>query len=132
MPLGVPSARSVTPFIFNSQGNIFEPIGANIKKAIDDLPTEGGMVYLPPKQLTISDTVVVDKPVYIKGSGMTWQGTEGGTCIRSDGGLIDKNMFEFYNASARFHFAGMSDLSLINYDGRNGIFVKGLSDAHFR
>jgi len=132
MPLGVPSARAVTPFIFNSLGNIFEPIGSNIQVAIDDLPDEGGMINLPVKELTISDKVVVDKPVYIKGSGMTWQGTEGGTCIRTDGGLVDKNMFEFYNASGRFHFAGMSDLSLINYDGRNGIYVHGVADAHFR
>lgn len=41
-------------------------------------------------------------------------------------------MFEFYNAGDRFHFAGMSDLNLINYDGQNAVLVRGLADAHFR
>jgi len=120
------------PYIFNSDGHIFDPTGPNIQVALDDLPADGGTVYLPRDELFIDDAVVVDRPVYFKGAGMTWQGEEGGTSIVSTGALAGENMFEFYNAGDRFHFAGMSDLDLLNYDGQNSILIRGLADAQFR
>lgn len=122
----------IVPYIYNSEGLIYDPLGPNIQEAVDSLPADGGTVYLPRDELFIADAVVVDKPVYFKGAGMTWQGDEGGTSIVSTGALAGENMFEFFNAGALFNFAGMSDLNLLNYDGQNSILIRGLADAQFR
>ena len=104
-----------------------------IQRAIDHvIELGGGTVKLLRGEYFLDDVVVVDAPVWIKGSGMTWQGDEAGTSIVSTGALAGENMFEFFNAGDRFHFAGMSDLDLLNFDGNNSILIQGLADASFR
>ena len=57
--------------ILNSNGREWPPLGANIQRAIDDLPATGGFVWLPslpmtiPAKITIStDSVTVTGPAF--------------------------------------------------------------------
>jgi len=57
------------PYIFNSLGHHWSPKAANIQKAIDDLPAEGGKVWLPGKDLGTCPTTTIPSGVHLFGAG---------------------------------------------------------------
>ena len=64
--------------ITNSNGYEWEPTGANIQNAIDNL-TDGGTVYLPGETMTITDNIQLHDNITLKGVGLK-------TLIRPNGG----------------------------------------------
>lgn len=58
-------------YIWNSNGKYWGATGANIQLAIDNLGSDGGTVWLPAGDFTITDDISIGEPgIIIKGSGI--------------------------------------------------------------
>lgn len=88
-------------FIRNSKGNYWEPTGANIQIAIDDLGS-GGMVFLPIGVLEISIPIYLNDNVRLVGSGT------GSTILRMKD---NANIVYILLARGKHHFT-ISDLTV--------------------
>ncbi len=66
------SSDNIKTFITNSNGNYWEVTGANIQLAIDDLGTEGGVVYIPSENISIANITFdsTDDGITLQGCGV--------------------------------------------------------------
>jgi hypothetical protein len=128
MPIRGIGRRYPSPYIFNSEGAIYKALGENISEAIDDLPSIGGAVYLPPERLYIEDVINITKRVHLLGSGATKYGQAGGTCLESKSNLSGENMIQ-YDYTSLIEFGSIKDMTLYNQHGNDSIFIKSLVDV---
>ena len=88
---------------------VFINPGDDIQATIDALPAEGGIVQLNAGVYTITDTIVFpdDRPVWLRGEGMTEVNTNTGTVIHNASGLADAD-----SILLQWHNQRVSDLGL--------------------
>lgn len=69
--------------IYNSEGHSWDPRGANIQLAVNDLPVRGGWVQLPDRVLHIDTEIVCPNPTVLRGV-PGWPAFVSGTEIIAD------------------------------------------------
>jgi len=82
-----------------------------IQQAIDSMTSIGGTIYLTEGEYYISDTITVDKPVFLRGAGVNWHYRGGLTRIYPvdgiDGPIID--------SVGNYYLGGIFDIGFDGY-----------------
>ena len=109
-------------FIRNSNGNYWEPTGANIQAAIDDIGSNGA-VWIPPGEFMVSSSIEIKRPgIAIRGAGI--EVTK--IIAQSGGSFVQGVIYVHHHNNVPPHGFQISNLSI---DGNNASSLSGLTTA---